>query len=506
MQAIRSSLSKMDIPKLGLFLLITVTTLTYVGGITNLFVAEDFDLLAFQMPGVSWSKTLSFQFRPLRLILMAAIDRMFGITPIPHRLVSLLCHCLNIFLVYYCVQLLTDHARQSIITAILFALYPRHHEPILWMASSLFVHTTFFFLVSIVAFILFVKRDQKIWLLWSIIAFGLALSSHEVAATLPFILFALEYTFFKRMTIRDLRSFGKYALYGGCLIVYLLATLWIKGQNHVTSGGPVEGYHLTRLGMYQVKLFASYLVYLVLPQIKLRSLDVSPLTVLMSTMVALGLLAAFIKNPKRSRFWVLWILITLQPFVLFVPFGNADRYFYLPAVGVCALVATLWGSGYERLDRVNHTVAKALTAGLLVVYVGTSILIVQQQLRDWREAGKMAQDLIEQVEDLYPHLGSEAHIYVGDLPGQYGYAYVFLGGGFQGAIRLIHGDPSIRVFTTRDPNALSQIESSTSNAPPIPGTYLLLYSHDEQTMIDYTANVGALTAVLNSPVWYSFDW
>jgi 4-amino-4-deoxy-L-arabinose transferase-like glycosyltransferase len=503
MQVIKSSLSKIDIPKLVLFLLIAVTTLTYAGGAANLFVAEDFDHLAFQMPGASWSKMLSFQFRPLRLILMAAIDRMFGINPVPHRLLSLFCHCLSVLLVYYCMRLLTDNTRQSIITAILFALYPRHHEPILWMGASQYVRTTFFFLVSIVAFLLFAKRNQKIWLLVSIIAFGLALSSHEVAATLPFILFALEYTFFKRATRRDLRSFGKYALYAGCLIAYLLVALWVKGQN---SGGAIEGYHLTGLGMREVRSFASYLVYLVFPHLKLRSLDVSPLTILMSTVVVLGLLVTLIKNPRHSRFWILWILITLQPFVFFVPFGNADRYFYLPAVGVCALAAALGESGYERLNKINRTVARTLTAGLLVVYVGTSILIAQRQLKDWEEAGKMAQDLIEQVEDLYPHLEPEAHVYVGNLPGRYGYAYVFLGGGFQGAMRLTYGDPSIRVFTTRDPIVLSQIESSTSNAPPLSGTYLFLYSHDEQTMIDYTANVGALTAVLNSPVWYSFDW
>jgi len=493
-------------------LLVTVATfLTYLPGVNNLFAAEDFDQLAVATLDMSWARFLSIQFRPLRLVLIAMIDSLFGLNPAPHHLLTLAFHLLNVLMVYFLVRLLTGNTQQSTVAAILFAFYPRHHESILFLSAGASLQTSVFFLASIIAFLRYGEAKKAGWLFLSITTFILALSGHEMAATLPIVLLAMDHIYLERTTLRHwcVRLFKRYALYGGCLLLYAVLSVWVKLRHPLDSVGPTQGYYLTGVGIRQVKTFASYLVYIFFPQIRLRSLDIDPLTVLLSVGLVSGCVLLVIKDVCNSRFWVIWIAITLMPFVLFVPYGNADRYFYLAAVGACALLAGLGQRGYQALRQSSIVGAMALVVGLLVLYVGSSAFIIQQQIRDWRRAGTVAKQCIEQVKAMYPHLGPEARVYVADLPGRLGYASVFLGGGFEGAMRLAYGDPAIRELHTRDPIVISEIRSSASQAPPSPPSgniYLFLYSHEKQRIVDYTPYVGALLDTLDRPVWYSYDF
>jgi len=489
----------------GLLAIGLVASLIYVQGIANGFVAEDFDWLAFSRSGSDASAYLAFQFRPLPVAAVFLIQALAGMNPIVYHFVSILLHVGCAIWVFYLMLLLTENRPVSLIGALIFAIYPRHHEPVMWMASNNTLWASCFYLLALLGFILFLKRDNHLFLWGSLVAFVLALLSNEMAVMLPLVLFCLEFILFSaegKQTWRKLRSLRKYVPYFVILFAYGLFLLYSQGQSMLSTTS--SGYHWSGQLVRQLKTFASYVVYLIFPHIPLRSLDINVPVMLLAVGTSLGLLFVFWKGPRLGRFWLVWIVLTLIPFVFFVPFGNADRYFYLPSVGFSGLLVEIGLWVFQGVTGGHKRIVKILVIVILSGYVLGSFIVIQQQIKDWQEAGIMAQECIEQVQALYPDLAAGDQLYVGNLPARHGYATVFLGGGFQGAMHLVYGDPSIKVFVTRDPTILAEINSSTLRASPISNTFVLVY--DGQEIIDRTANASAFASVLSRDAWYFFDW
>jgi len=482
----------------------TLATLTYVRGVTNAFVAEDFDWIASTLPQTDIGAYLSFQFRPLPLGMVFLVQQLWGSHPEAYHLLSLLLHILCGILVFYCSFLLTQNRLVALLAACIFVVYPRHHQVVLWVGANHNLFATGFYLLAVLSFILYLQKENKWYWLASLVSFALGLLSSEMVVTLVPVVACLEYMLFKQRgySWRDFRCYGKYLGYLAILLLYGLILLWGKGVARLSTEN--AGYHLTGWGLGEIKAFASYLIYLVFPHIPLRSLDVTFSTILLLSIAVLGLLAVWLKGSNPARFWVLWIALTLIPFVFFVPFGNADRYFYLPSVGFSALWAVIGVQGYEYLKRFHKTFAKAVGLGLLAGYLLTSIAVAQQQINDWRIAGEMARECIDQVTGCYSEVESGSTFYVANLPTQRGYAYIFLGGGFQGALRLAYGDSSLKVFVTRDPSIVEEIRTAASHSTASPGLYVFLF--EAGRAIDYTHDATALLDVLNSSLWYSPPW
>jgi hypothetical protein len=482
----------------------TIATLTYGRGMTNPFVAEDFDWIASTLPRTDIGAYLAFQFRPLPLGIMFLVHQFWGARPEAYHLLGLLLHILCAISVFYCALLLTQNRLVALLTACVFVVYPRHHQAVLWMCANYNLLATGFYLLAVLGFITYLQKENKWYWLVSVISFALGLLSGEMVVTLVPVIACLEYMLFKQKghSWRDFRRYRKYVPYLAVLFLYGLISLWGKGAARLSMES--AGYHLTGWGLGEIKAFASYLIYLVFPHITLRSLDVTFSTILLLSIAVVGLLAVWLKGSNLARFWVLWIALTLIPFVFFVPFGNADRYFYLPSVGFSALCALIGFQGYEYLKRFHQALAKAVGLGLLAGYLLTSIAVTQQQINDWRIAGEIARECIDQVTGSYPEIVPGSEFYVANLPTERGYAYIFLGGGFQGALRLAYGDSSLKVFVTRDPTTIEEIKAVASHSVALPGIYIFLFEGGRAT--DCTYYSAALLDVLSSPVWYSPLW
>jgi protein O-mannosyl-transferase len=323
------------------------------------------------------------------------LDReLFGPGPMGPHGVNVGLHVVNTLLVFLVLQRLTGSLWRSAVVAALFALHPLHVESVAWVAERKDVLSGMFFLLSVLAYTSYVshkaERSLRYYLL-SLFFFGLGLMSKPMLVTLPLVLLLLDYWPLRRFTIYDLRftiwplirekvPFLVFSVVS-CVITYLAQK----------QGGAVQSlasYSLgERLGNAAIA-YARYLgktfwpVDLAVPYPHPGQWPV--VEVLMAAVVGMGLCLLGVWFGRRLPFIVTgwyWYVGMLVPVIGLVQVGDqamADRYTYLPLIGVFVVVA--WGAG--------EMGARWRWAGLAAGAVGVLVLVAcgvqtRAQLRYW---------------------------------------------------------------------------------------------------------------------------
>lgn len=139
-----------------------------------------------------------FPFRPLVAWLRLADAWLFGADPFGHHLASLLLHAANSVLVYLlAARLFRDGGgAASFATGVLFAVHPLHPAAVAWVSGRALPLAAFFSLFCFYWFTVYRDRgDVRGPLLYPLLLFLCALASHEIAMTLPGVLFAWDLFF-----------------------------------------------------------------------------------------------------------------------------------------------------------------------------------------------------------------------------------------------------------------------------------------------------------------------
>lgn len=485
---------------------VLLSFLVYGRGLGNGFVAEDFNTIA--LSTVDWARLCRFlieatRIKPLPLLLNKAIYPLFGTNPVGYHLMSLLLHAACTWWVVQLGTLLSGKRRVGLGAGLLFAIYPRHHQTVLWLAANQFVIVALFSLVALVCFSKYLDGGQCRYYLITWVCSLLALATNEAGVVLllllPFMEWVLEWPTLRQalVALQDWRNYRKYWPLLLLMITFFLLAFGGERLNKLTGN---RTYHFTGWGSEQVKSWASYLVYLTFPHIPLRSLDVTPLTVALAALVTLGLGAALAKGNAVVRLLVIWIGATLAPYVFFVPFGNADRYFYVPAIGLSILASVLGFWGYDKLKAYSASWARMVAVLFIGLYLISSVMLMQQRIGEWYRAGEIATNVVEQVKRLHPDVPPESTMLFVALPDQYKQAYVFLGGGIGGAVHLAYGaQPSApRAYRTRDPAVSAFLKKAEPVDHPLPGLYVFLY---EDGILYDKSNVVSNLEPLQKGTW-----
>jgi len=287
---------------------------------------------------------------------------------------------------------------RSAFVAALFALHPLHIQSVAWVAERKDVLSAFFFFLTLWAYARYVEEFKvqsskfKVFYRVALLFFALGLMSNPMLVTLPLILLLLDFWPLRRITIDDLRftivprlreKFPFFALSAvSCLI-----TLYAQGK-----GGAIL--HLWWLPWYvriQVApLFcAIYLGKLFWPENLAIFYPFSPVhrwQIAGAALLGIGL-SVFCLRQARARPWLFtgwfWFLVMLIPVIGLVQVGTAsiaDRYAYLPSVGIFVAVAWGWWKPATISNRWRAVVAAAATAAVLACALDT-----RQQLRYWRD-------------------------------------------------------------------------------------------------------------------------
>ena len=111
-------------------------------------------------------------YHPLTVLSLAIDFSFHGQNAFPYHLVNLLFHLANVALVFWFIYLLLKRVEAAFIVALFFAIHPMHVESVAWISERKDVLYTFFFLASLVAYLLYIKDIKKYgYYIFSIVLF-----------------------------------------------------------------------------------------------------------------------------------------------------------------------------------------------------------------------------------------------------------------------------------------------------------------------------------------------
>ncbi len=315
---------------------------------------------------------------PLTAISHMLDVELFGLRPAGHHATSLLLHILNALLLAIVLHRLTGAWWRSVLVAALFALHPLRVESVAWVAERKDVLSTFYFLLTLLAYARWVERPgaARFALVFAGLACGLM--SKAMLITLPFLLLLLDAwplgRFARgRAAARSLRGLiaEKWLLFALVAVVSVVA---FATQRYCGALRELEALPLGRRVGNALLSYWRYVGMLLWPH-DLAAFYPHPvrLNVAGLAAAAVGLVAATLTVLRHARRFPylavgwLWFIGTLAPVIGLVQTGGhayADRFTYIPCIGL--LIAGVWG-GAELLaaSRTGRRVASVAVVGAL---------------------------------------------------------------------------------------------------------------------------------------------
>jgi tetratricopeptide (TPR) repeat protein len=149
---------------------------------------------------IRWAFTTGYaaNWHPLTWISHMLDVRIFGLNPHWHHLVNLLFHIANTLLLFFLFYKMTKEPWKCGFVAAMFAVHPLHVESVAWVAERKDVLSTFFWMLTMAAYIRYVERLRVKNYLYILVFFGLGLMAKPMLVTLPFVLLLLDYWPLKR--------------------------------------------------------------------------------------------------------------------------------------------------------------------------------------------------------------------------------------------------------------------------------------------------------------------
>jgi protein O-mannosyl-transferase len=388
------------------------------------YVSENFHVArGLSAEGICWAVTHSHHYNwgPLVWWSYMLDYQLFGPKPWGFHLTNVLLHALSAIALFLVLRAMTGCLWRSALVAAVFALHPLRAESVAWIAERKGVLSGLFFMLTIGAYLSYVRRPFSLLrYLTVLLLFALGLMAKPILVTLPFVLLLLDYWPLGRMNKHWLgfdptptRSASEWIEGGGgrtnrplacasgwcdpaggssvrqalCLIaekIPMLAlaaascalTLQVQGEL-VMPSERLSWYW--RIGNVLVS-YATYLRQFFCPidlafWYPLHTADLQGWKILgalaLLAAITLGALAGWRRHPYLLVGW-LWYLGMLVPVVGLLQLTDramADRYTYLPQIGIClALVWGVTGASWAWLR--NHWLCGVASALVLAVLTG----------------------------------------------------------------------------------------------------------------------------------------
>jgi tetratricopeptide (TPR) repeat protein len=303
--------------------------------------------------------------------------QLFGPNAGGHHLTSLAFHIANTLLLFIVLKQMTGALLPSVFVAALFALHPLHVESVAWISERKDVLSTFFWMLTMWAYVRFVRRPKVANYLLIVIFLALGLMSKPMLITLPFVLLLLDYWPLERFRTKHSLFYLLIEKIPLFVMVFATGVVTFIVQKKGGAVDMVEKYSfLIRLANASTS-YLQYIIKMVWPA-RLAMFYPHPgrnVSIPYAVISAVLLLAATIlvlRFAKKHRYLVtgwFWYLGTLVPVIGFVQVGAqamADHYTYITLTGLFIIIA--WGTP-ELLEKWLHRKTVLWAPSLIVLSV-----------------------------------------------------------------------------------------------------------------------------------------
>ncbi len=369
------------------------------------------------LENIKWAFTTNHTgyWHPVTWLSLMLDSQLFGVKPWGYHLTNLLLHIANVLILFSVLKAMTGEVWRSIFVATVFALHPLNVESVAWIAERKNVLSTMLWLLTMISYVQYVRKNSNGWYVVTLVFFVTGLMSKPMVVTLPFTLLLLDYWPLERLkSLRDWKIFGRLAAEKVPFFVLsmIVGIITFLGQK---SSGAITGVSKLSVGMRADNAVVSYAKYIsksVWPT-KLGILYPLDMRIGEWEVLAAGTVLALITIAVvllwRSKFLAVgwfWYVGTLVPVIGIVQIGSqgmADRYTYVPLIGLFIMAA--WGAG-EILNR--WAKGKIIAAVLAVLILGGLGYGSWKQLGYWRDGITISKHTIDVTKDngmMYYNLG-----------------------------------------------------------------------------------------------------
>ena len=398
----------------------SVSSHPFVNYDDNVYVTDNAQVkTGLNLDTVQWAFTTSEagNWHPVTWLSHAFDYQLFQAEPAGHHNTNLLLHVLNALLLFWVLREATGFTGRSWMVAALFALHPINVESVAWISERKNLLSMLFFLLALGAYRWYVREPRISRYAVVAALFALGLMAKPQVITLPFVLLLWDYWPLRRMAIAGdqaadasddgpvlaenrlergtlpLRSFSwlveeklpLFALCGASAFITMRVQQTAGAMHTVKNSFPLS----VRLGnaivcyvRYLEKAFWPSHLALIYPH---PGASLKTWEILAASILLLAVTALVIKERRRRYLLVgwFWFLGTMVPMIGLVQVGEqamADRYAYLPFIGLFILVC--WGiadwAGQKHFSA-------ALLAGASVVVLVVLSVVAYRQLGYWSD-------------------------------------------------------------------------------------------------------------------------
>ncbi len=360
--------------------------------------------LSFEGTGWAFTHVVSQHWHPLTVIVMMLEHQLFGLWPGGYHLVNVLLHAATVVLLFLMLRQMTGAQWRSAFVAAIFAVHPLRAESVAWIAECKDVLSGVFFMLTLWAYVRYTRGSTRGRYAAMMIWFLLGLLSKPMLVTVPCVLLLLDYWPLGRL--RNLSQLP--ALLWEKVPLFILSALSsIATVIALKSGhGPTMTYPANPPIAY-----LSYLEKLFYPR-RLAMLyplpdDGLPPWQILDAVLILAALTAVVLIFRRAKPYLLtgwfWFLGMLAPVVGILQTGNqsfADRYTYLPGIGICIAVTWLVADWADKLRY-----RQAIVGGAAGVTLAILMALCWRQVGYWRDSITAWTRVVECTTDnFYPHM------------------------------------------------------------------------------------------------------
>jgi len=391
------------------------------------YITENKHIRDFSKENFIWAFTSSYaaNWHPITWLSHMLDIRLYGLNPKGHHLTSLALHIANSLLLFLVFARMTGSIWRSCFVASLFAFHPINIESVAWAAERKNVLSTFFWLLTMWAYVHYIQKRNLARYSTVVLFFALGLMSKAMLVTLPFVLLLLDYWPLKRFEIAHLKRIfsgdtqnqieykNKFLnlIFEKIPLLFLVVGSCIVTLSAQKSWGAVVSIDIVPLATRISNALVSYLEYLekmVWPKgfSVFYPYPIDELYMwkgLVSGFVLTGITIIILRLTKKAPYlsvgW-LWYLGTLMPTIGLVQVGQqamADRYAYVPLIGIFIIIA--WGLP-DLLQ--NYSFRKKLLSVLSGIFFSVLITLTSVQLQYWENSVKLFEHAIEVTDKKYP--------------------------------------------------------------------------------------------------------
>lgn len=332
-------------------------------------------------------------YAPISMIGFAIDWLLFHGNAAGHHAMSIIFHIVNGILVYYlAVLILKDHLK-ALLCAVIFCFHPLQVETVAWVSAKNNLVYSVFFLLGLIYYSKYVIEQTKKYYIYTLLFFVLSVLSKPSAICFPLVLLLVDYLLktkldFKSLLINKIPFFLLAAAFGFATIYTRTEDKFIN-QNHAYAIHERIGYAGYAILQYIYKFLipVNLSVIYPYPQDKLMSLIIG--------YVLIGLLAFMIYKLYQAKqkvllFGLLFFIANLLLVLQFIPFGEvltADRYMYLPMIGVALVLVSIIPLKGNHLK----------ISGIVLMLIFGSFTFMRASV--WKNSISLYSDIIKK----YPH-------------------------------------------------------------------------------------------------------